>query len=163
MFQTCLLPYFTYSAMFQRLARIELTLGQVPFVTTEHKEIFALSVIDQPTAGLYNIELLPEGLFQGLQIVVNKDPGMYLFLAHLMDHRVDGRMRKLIDQHSVVMMGVNADLIRHPVTEEKGFVVKVDLDIHTPKIPTFAPWLRKLLPPMSPQSPKNSFRYRRSA
>ncbi len=68
--------------------------------------------------------------FSIAQVGMKEDAGMNALPPHLMDHRIDGRMRIVIDQHRIVMMRIRADLIRHFITQEQRLVIKIDLDIH---------------------------------
>ncbi len=61
---------------------------------------------------------------------MKEDARMNALASHLMDHRVDCRMRIFIDQYRIVMMRVLLDLSRHFITKEQRPVIKIDLDIH---------------------------------
>jgi hypothetical protein len=55
---------------------------------------------------------------------------MYFFPAHFMDHGIDGRMRKLIDQNGIIMMSIDPDFIRQGIAKEQRLVIKVELYVH---------------------------------
>src|ERR1700733_11359409 len=160
--QPCLLTYLPDGALLQRLPRVQLAFWQIPLTPAQHHQDAAFVIAQQAPGRLHQVELLPESLPQLFEVVMNKDAGMHLWIAHLMDHGIDSGMGEVVDQHRIVVMRIGLDLIGHPVAEKKGFLVKVDLEIHASRLrrfcsnlPTFAVCLKRSSPPTSVSLPKS--------
>lgn len=128
--QTRFLAYLAHGALFDGLPRVQLSLGQIPDTTSQHEQVPALAIPNQPTPRFYQQEFLPEGFLQLNQIRMQKDTGVDLGLPHFVDHCIHRVMREIIDEHRIVVMGIGPDLRRHRIAQKKRFVVKVDLDVH---------------------------------
>ena len=56
---------------------------------------------------------------------------MYFRLLHFMDHRFDGMGIQFINENGIIMMNKWLNNFIHSIAKKEGFIVEVDLDIHT--------------------------------